>query len=280
MRALHGVTSLYDLADYAFLKQKLLLFDHFHALYTGGLDWDKGRSKQPMHRATMEFLMSRGVLRTISMAEVIAQALERLQEFPSPAFREINEGVNDFFLRVMAGCIWKTDLEAVAICSKSPPDFLQSPSDQKRLSLERVIHVGVHCLPVPGEGVPLDAILEFKQELHDKRWTFRRFLRQLATKPLSEGEIQDELEFLVHQYKGTMNHMRMRRADGFFEVVVIPAIEIAEHTVKGKVAKLATMGIEARERRIQLIEEELRARGSECAYIFDSHSQFGSTDHL
>jgi hypothetical protein len=63
-------------------------------------------------------------------------------------------------------------------------------------SLRTALSVGFSCLPQPHELSAFEDILNFRQELREKQWGFRRFLKTLATKQLTEAEMRDEIEWL------------------------------------------------------------------------------------
>jgi hypothetical protein len=69
-------------------------------------------------------------------------------------------------------------------------DDIETPA---KSGIGNVLLVALNAFPLPDEDCPWEHILEFKAELHDKQWAFRRFLKSLTTKQLTSAEIGDEL---------------------------------------------------------------------------------------
>jgi hypothetical protein len=62
------------------------------------------------------------------------------------------------------------------------------------------------------------------------------------SKPLTQREIEEELEYLVNQYRQAMELHNLRASDSFVDVFLISPLEIAEDIVKFKVEQ-ACQGI-------------------------------------
>lgn len=119
-------------------------------------------------------------------------------------------------------------------------------------------------------------ILNFKAELHDKQWAFRRFLNTLALKQHNEPEVADEIEWMVNEYSKAMKVHNLKASPAFFEAYVIPGMEFVEDLVKFRWSKIAKGFMSVKKRKIELLEAELKAPGKECAYVFDTRARFGA----
>ena len=111
-----------------------------------------------------------------------------------------------------------TNTDFVPICHSRLPR--STPAND-----HSVMRVALEALPMPDESCALQDILDFKAELRSKQWGFRRWLKTLATKHQTEGEIRDELEWLTSEYSNAMRIHKLKASEGFFEAYVIPAIE-------------------------------------------------------
>jgi hypothetical protein len=56
-----------------------------------------------------------------------------------------------------------------------------------------VLRVALDSLPLPDDLCSWQDIFDFKAELHDKKWALHRFLKMLATKPMTAPEVRDEI---------------------------------------------------------------------------------------
>ena len=277
MRELHGITNYVDIANPIFLKHQLMLFDRFHVLFTGSRQRELDQDVKPrMEKALVQYLEKRGVVRIVSMSAVNNLFLARLEMHRGSDLEELLATRDDFYLRTVATAISEQDLETVALCRKPLPTKFSAPSLEKQVSLETTIRVAVNALPMPSELNAVDDILNFKVDLRDKRWTFRRFLRDLATKQQTEGEIKDEIEYLTRQYERLMEIHGLKATRGSFEVYILPVIEVAEDLAKMNWTKIAKSALEVSKMNIELMREELTAPGRECAYVFEARKRFSN----
>jgi hypothetical protein len=63
-----------------------------------------------------------------------------------------------------------------------------------------IADVALKMLPVPDDTCAWQDILDFKSEMRDKLWHFRRFLHDLAMKKKTEAEIRDDIEWSLNEY--------------------------------------------------------------------------------
>ena len=160
----------------------------------------------------------------------------------------------------------------------SLPDVLLPPENQRPPTMEVLLNVGLGTLPLPDEVTPLEDVLAFRHDLRDKQWSFRRFLRQLATKQLTQAEIQDEVEYLANEYRKAMAVHRVKALQSFVDVFVISPLEIVENLVKFNWSKIAKGALSIKKRKIELLEAEMKAPGRECAYVFEARERFGNSE--
>lgn len=90
--------------------------------------------------------------------------------------------------------------DVVPICRRPIPDDYIKEIKAKR----SVVEVALQHFPVPGPMSDWQSILDFKADMHDKQWHFRRFLNSLATKKQTEAEIRDDIEWTLNEYTKAM----------------------------------------------------------------------------
>jgi hypothetical protein len=186
----------------------------------------------------------------------------------------VRERLSDAFIRLFAITFEKgnTGTKISPICWYGP----QQGVEGEAVSRELVLKIALNQFPIPGPGSAWEDILAFREEMHGKRWHFRRFLKDLTGKKQTENEIKDDLEWTLYQYSEAMKIHNLKAGNSFVEVYVIPFAEFIEDLVTIKWSKIAkgTLGVSKRE--VELMEAEMKAPGRECAYVFDAQRRFGS----
>jgi hypothetical protein len=265
MRELHGVvfgSSIHFTPSS--LKHYGLLFDRLHVVHFGAV---------PLS-ADLEFLESRGI---VSFTPVVT-------------LMEQDPRVGGFAVRYRDGFVVEnrdhvvrrkalTLIDGVAdILPVYEEDFPQLSNDHpnEQTRVEALLRFTLNALPVPGELSSWDDILAFKAEEHDKAWAFRRWLHSIATRPLTEAEIHDELEWSINEYTKAMDLHRLKASYRFLDVFVVTPLELLEDLVKIKWSRIAKGMLSARSRKVELLEAEMKAPGKECAYIVDARKRFSS----
>lgn len=138
--------------------------------------------------------------------------------------------------------------------------------------METVLSIALQALPTPDENCAWQDILDFKAEMHDKEWMFRRFLHTLATTKQSQAEIRDDLEWSLNEYTKEMDRFKLKRSISFIETYVIPTVEALESFKPSSFLKSL---VAIKKRKIELLENEANTKGRECAYVFDARKRFG-----
>jgi hypothetical protein len=182
--------------------------------------------------------------------------------------------LGDRYVRSVVRKIIDPDHDVVGIYSLSPWVSEHAP-DEKKQAAGIALRVGFDALPAPGMDSSIDDILNFKQDLRNQQWGFRRFLKGLATKEQTEAEIKDELEYLTRQYTKAMELHRLKMSKSFIETYIVPTAEVLATFPLFNWSKLAKLGVWATQRKIDLLETQLKAPGRECAYVFETRQQFG-----
>jgi hypothetical protein len=248
MLELHGVVA-YNPDFFSTIKQRALLFDKFHLAGKPGI---LESAPVPEYlRAEGLFLQSAGIVaeipRPIMMESLDNSLLSddylKIARFTAEKRREhgIKDGrlAADFHVRFLAGRL-ATNLagDTAPICTADLPSSLfgiETPESPKC----QVLRIAMEALPAPGHDASWQDIIAFKDEVHDKRWGFRRFLQTLATKRQTEAEVRDEIEWLLNEYRKAMEIHRIKASNSFVDVFLIAPLEILEDLVTFKWSKLA-----------------------------------------
>jgi hypothetical protein len=294
MRALHGVISLTPHA-LPILKRHALIFDRF--LLTDldrELSWTLTDDVAESLNADLAFLQEKGLVtylphRKATMKQTAVETEAHMRYIASLSEEILNHVVagseetakplhalnviNDLILRgISAQLDHDHEHDTVPICQADLPDSLMQAV--KPQAFHPVIHVAMEAFPTPGDDCAWQDILDFKAEAHDKLWGFRRFLKTLATKQQSESEVRDDIEWMISEYGKAMALHKLKATKTFFEAYIIPAVEVLEGLAKFNWTNIAKLGVSARQRKIELLEAEMKAPGRECAYVFEARKIF------
>jgi hypothetical protein len=210
----------------------------------------------------------------------IHQQFPRQSERLSPerntkiTFKELMEGMDDLACRSEAQRL-TASMSVHAVSLSSPHSLIN-----ELLSVETgpgdVIRVSVRNMPEPSDTTSLEEIIRFRQdpESKNKMVALRRWLRTMMTKGLPEKKLNEELEWLVHQYEEHMRFHELKFKRGILEIVVTIAAEIAEDLVKIRLGELSRLPFTLSHRKIDLLQAELNAPGREIAYVVHARKQF------
>jgi hypothetical protein len=301
MREFHGVMRL-DTDTFPSLKRQALLFDKIHG-YEHRIGKLLSRTRRPLldhWRDEVDYLVSEGFValadRDLADEKTIQEeyykrpkdkeTIEQLLAITGWQPKDYDEWLSvpnlvnltmhsDIITRQMATQLERTNkVETAPICELPMVSSLAGAVPQ--VKLQSVLQVALKALPVPDDESSWDDILAFKADLHDKQWSFRRWMHSLASKTMTQLEIEEELEWLVKEYRKAMELHHLKASQSFVDVFLISPLEIAEDIAKFRWSKLAKEFLSVRKRQIDLMEAEMKAPGRECAYVFNARKRFGA----
>lgn len=283
MRELHGVIEPSQYFSTFALKQQAFLFDKLHMIglegFIAGAEAaaeDFGYS--PEFTTELQFLRSVKFLNAVDWPRInkLVKATHKNGIVPDQGRPQLrSRSLIDLFSRDLEA----KGIEAVGIFNSRRKVNFGSPlnkSGREQVQVGRVLQVAFSALPVPHEDCPWQDILEFRNEVRDKKWAFRRFLKSLATKELAELELREEVEWMVSEYTKAMQIHRLKASRGFIDVFIVSPLEIIENLLKFNWSKIAKGAVSVKQRKIELLEAELKAPGKECAYVFEARKRFGA----
>lgn len=304
MQELHGV--LHSPMALRSLKRALVFFDQIHLVTTFDFPTFYSPERDRLYN-DLQFLQSKGVLTRVD-PPIFKRAMERPHTDHSKrdslvaaqlALRVITGGslippsgehqddvdqmnklsrnqllsyqnaafADSISRRISAELNACSPIQTVPICHMQIPSS-RSPDDQT------VMRVALESMPLPDESNSLQDILDFKAELHDKQWTYRRFLRTLISKQQTEAEVRDEIEWMVNEYRKAMAIQHLKTARGLVDVFIVSPLEVIENLLTLNLSKVVGGMLSVEKHKIELLEAEMKAPGRECAYVFDARKRF------
>jgi hypothetical protein len=247
-------TPLNVVADYEFLRERQVVLDPAEFL----------PNYDPPSAADIAYIQEMTTLTTSLLtlngpAEMI------------PMLNTLNDLVSDLWPRLLSSTISrKTTFQTAPICkAQLPPSLKYNPTIIN--PLHNVLTVSLQAFPVPDETCAWQDILDFKAEMRDKPWSYRRWLNDLAAKQRTDAEIRDDIEWSVNEYEKAMTLLKLKASASFMELYLVPTVEAFE-TLKPSAFLKGLVSVKKRE--IAMLEAEANAPGGECAYVYDARKRF------
>jgi len=165
------------------------------------------------------------------------------------------------------------NMNACPILPRFVPSVLESGGEQST-----ALQIVLHAMPSPSPSTSWEQIFEFRtdQDSKDKLLDLRRWTNKISKENLTPIEIEQELEYLISQYR---RHMRVHEIEvnqGAFETIVVTSVEIAENLAKFNWSKVAKTLFSLHERDVVLIKGELNSPGNQLAYIHKAQKHFSN----
>ena len=138
------------------------------------------------------------------------------------------------------------------------------------------INVILRQLPIPSDNTPWQDILDFRsnEEARGSLVALRKWMRKLTKEGLSQIEIEEEFEYLLHIYKEHMNYHRIKFKYGLLKTIISIPFEFAENIVKIKWKDSIAALFTVQQNRLALMKAELDAPGREIAYVLKAMEKF------
>lgn len=135
-----------------------------------------------------------------------------------------------------------------------------------------VVHVVIKSLPVPDESVSWEQVLDFRSDpdSEGKLLGLRVWMNEAANAKLSPIDIEQKIEWLIHDYEQHMKFHRMKANIITFETLISSLAESAML----KFGKLTKGLFSIKQRKVALLEGELKSPGREIAFISKARNRF------
>jgi hypothetical protein len=151
-------------------------------------------------------------------------------------------------------------------------DLLPSTGTSK----ESVVQIVLKALPLPDDSVSWEQIIDFRNDPDSfgKFLAIRSWMSDVAKSNLSPIEIEQKIEWLLHEYQHHMKVHKMKVSASALETVIVSVAEFTENLVKLNFGKAAKALFAIKNKKVQLLEAELKAPGREIALISKANETF------
>jgi hypothetical protein len=293
MRELHGVTMAYPWFLTESLKRRALLFDKLQVVLLNE-SFDRPDAQTIANAPRGSILADRASVNAIYDELEYLHSVKFLIDIDEPRIAQnlvnvyghllqddsddIDEqsGI-DLAIRAVVCELEASNIDAVGLFQSDDglsPRYINEMTDIV-MRTHHVADIVTRLFPAPDDSCAWQDLFDFKSEMLDKLWHFRRFIHTLVTKSQTEAEIRDDIEWTVNEYTKAMALHHIKSAQSFVDVFVISPLDLIENLVKLNWSKIAKGALQVRRRKVELMEAEMKAPGRECAYVFDARKRFG-----
>jgi len=130
--------------------------------------------------------------------------------------------------------------------------------------------------PTPDESVSYEQLIDFKND-DDSSLKFKRIIswsKKISRTDVSESELKEEIEYLLHEYENHMKIHKMKYYSGNFEAILVGTTEIIEDLIKIKWSKIVKKIFNIKRHKVNLLIGEAKAPGKELAYLSKAKEHF------
>ena len=133
-------------------------------------------------------------------------------------------------------------------------------------------------MPQLSLDVPWQDVLDFRKEEQTQQLSrgLRRWVRKTASENLSAAEVEDEVRYLLGEYKRHMKVSGMKADRAALEFLVPHDAQVDTEGVEQNFNCLSDLARVTRASRLELLEAEMKAPGRELALIPKLRKRFGS----
>ncbi len=143
-----------------------------------------------------------------------------------------------------------------------------------------VAELVIKKLPIPDDETPWEAILDFRQDPDARRRLFelRHWMnearRMLMAGEVSHSELEEQLDYLIHEYTEYMKLQKMKINMTTLETIFTLTAGFAEDILKLKLKSMVENLFTLRHRKMALLEAERSAPGRQVAYLISASEEF------
>jgi hypothetical protein len=173
----------------------------------------------------------------------------------------------------------REEMGSNAVCAEPIPDILYGfwqGTQVEPTPKSDVARIVLAAFPEPGELTSIEDIVQFRQDPDSRQRLIelRLWVREMARCSSPPSELEEKLEWLLHEYENHMKLHRMKLERGILEIVVTTPLEVLEDLVKLNWSKSAKKLFDLRKSKLALLEAEASAPGREVSYLAWAREKF------
>jgi hypothetical protein len=156
------------------------------------------------------------------------------------------------------------------------PDEFASFEANRYSTKHDVVRIALAALPIPDDQTPWEQIIEYRSDpaSQDRFLDLRNWMTEVARGDLTPPELEEKLGYLLSRYRRHIEVHKMKSNTTTFETVVVTTAEVLGNLASFQWGKAAQGLFSFKHRKVDLLEGELTAEGSEVAYIMKTRNVF------
>lgn len=158
------------------------------------------------------------------------------------------------------------------------PDQFASLEINHGSTKQDVVKIALAALPIPDDQVSWEQIVEYRTDpaSQDRFLDLRHWMTEVARGDLTPPEVEEKLEYLLSRYRRHMDVHKMKSNTTMLETIVVTTADVLGNLASFQWGKAAQGLFSFKHRKVDLLEGELTAEGSEVAYIMKAKDAFSS----
>ena len=159
------------------------------------------------------------------------------------------------------------------------PLFSKEPSYDNMGKKEDVLRFILNKLPEPDDSVSLEKLLDFRKDPDTltKYYALVKWVNEIAKKDFNIHEINDEYNYLYHEYVEHFRIHKIKSKQGILEIFVTASIDVLSGQLS--VGGVSTSLFSLWKHNLNLLEAESNFTGREIAYIHKTEKTFKDLYH-
>lgn len=139
------------------------------------------------------------------------------------------------------------------------------------LNQSSVVELIIAKFPVVELSEDWDKLAEFRSDdsTRIKYLRFREFTKKLASKNLTAIEVEEEIEYLVEEYKNHMSLANLKYNEGVIKGIFLTSLKFTENLIKLKLSSAFESLYSIKEKKVELLEARNSAPGKEISLLVD-----------
>jgi hypothetical protein len=143
---------------------------------------------------------------------------------------------------------------------------------------QSVLNIIINKFPLPSQECHWEDIFNFKNDSDSYIYFLglKNFVNDISNSNLNIHEIEEKIEYLLIKYEASLQKHKLRTKLFKQEKLVLRGIGFIENLLKANISELFKWHFQLKNEEIELHDFEIKAEGSELAYISKAKSQFNN----
>lgn len=140
-----------------------------------------------------------------------------------------------------------------------------------------LVSLVIEKMPILDNSTLWEKVVEFKSDPDNvgKFAGLKVWMNKAISSGASISEIKDELDYLLYQYRKSLELHKIKYHSGTLQRIVVGTAELIENAARLKFSNIAKGLFSAHQEKVDLLQAEFTAPGKEIAFIYQAQKTFG-----